>query len=58
METLNHCRLLYASESAYLIETNYPAGMYPLILVNPKFILVIPLPIIPENTIRIHKSIG
>ncbi|MFT7050005.1 MAG: hypothetical protein ACJAZK_000594 [Psychroserpens sp.] len=58
MATLNHCRLLYASKSAYRVETNCPTGMYPLHVVNPKCTLAIPLPIIPENTIRQHTSIG
>jgi hypothetical protein len=58
MATIDHCRLLCASASAYLIETNYPSGIYQLDLAKPKLPPEIPLPIIPENTIRQYNSIG
>lgn len=55
------CKLLCASASAYLIQTNYPSGMYQLNLIDPST-TTIPATILRKthtpNAINQYKSIG
>ncbi|WP_204345110.1 lipase family protein [Psychroserpens algicola] len=59
MATIDPCKLLCASASAYLIQTSYPSGMYQLDLINPKGLpKPTPLPLITKDVANQYNKIG
>lgn len=59
MATIDHCKLLCASASAYLIQTSYPEGKYQLDLINPKGLpKPTMLPLISKNVANQYHEIG
>nr|WP_321234932.1 lipase family protein [uncultured Psychroserpens sp.] len=53
------CKLLCASESAYLIETSYPSGVYQIDLLNPVGLPPsIPRPLIAPNIANQYHAMG
>lgn len=53
-----NCKLLCASESAYLIKTNFKAGAYQIDLLNPNHNPKVPVPTIPANIVNQYEAIG